>query len=396
VATSVCWRPGDIPGNITHAPPALACLSRRFDVLTHIMPRWPDLEAYISELEQSTICETLAAKCHSYLGSNTTQPSAAAAAGLLGKGSNFKAQRHTLMLELAAVVDFGERLRDATLLLESDGLVVLDVYDMLLEIELAMLQPSWTNTKAVSQEHHERLNASVPIGSRVSILAGKLKEDLAYAQRVVQPAIDYFTNHFGKIATAAVGDGGATAVGAATIVSTATATPAVRSADDMTHLVAFFKYARIVDPFKTWALLHVDNAWAAASDGAAVGCEKGAPLIRNLAAVFPALGNDAKLIVDLERELPKYLVETQLAQLEAGLTPEQKSSARSQWWAEHAAVLPAWAALARRVFLVVPSSAAVERVFSILRDTFGDDQKGALEDYVETALFLQYNRRPGA
>jgi hypothetical protein len=35
-------------------------------------------------------------------------------------------------------------------------------------------------------------------------------------------------------------------------------------------------------------------------------------------------------------------------------------------------------------------------VFSILRDTFGDDQKGALEDYVETALFLQYNRRPGA
>ena len=134
----------------------------------------------------------------------------------------------------------------------------------------------------------------------------------------------------------------------------------------------------------------------AASDGAALGCKKGAPLIRKLAAVFPALGNDARLIADLERELPKYLVETQLAQLEAGLTPEQKSSARSQWWAEHAAVLPAWAALARRVFLVVPSSAAVERVFSILRDTFGDDQKGALEDYVETALFLQYNRRPGA
>ena len=210
------------------------------------------------------------------------------------------------------------------------------------------------------------------------------------------PAIDYFKNHFGKIATAAVGDGGATAVGAAPIVSTATATPAVRSADDMTHLVAFFKYARIVDPFKTWALLHVDNAWVAASDGAALGCKKGAPLIRKLAAVFPALGNDARLIADLERELPKYLVETQLAQLEAGLAPEQKSSARSQWWAEHAAVLPAWAALAHRVFAVVPSSAAVERVFSILRDTFGDDQKGALQDYVETALFLQYNRRPGA
>ena len=58
----------------------------------------------------------------------------------------------------------------------------------------------------------------------------------------------------------------------------------------------------------------------------------------------------------------------------------------SLWWAEHAVELPAWAQLAARVFMVSPTSAAVERVFSILRDSFHHGQNGALEDYVESSL----------
>ena len=68
----------------------------------------------------------------------------------------------------------------------------------------------------------------------------------------------------------------------------------------------------------------------------------------------------------------------------------------SLWWAEHAVELPAWAQLAARVFLVSPTSAAVERVFSILRGSFHHGQHGALEDYVEYSLMLQYNNRPGS
>jgi hypothetical protein len=64
--------------------------------------------------------------------------------------------------------------------------------------------------------------------------------------------------------------------------------------------------------------------------------------------------------------------------------------------AERAARLPAWSALARQVFLLLPSSAAVERVFSILRHTFGKEQKTAGEDLLETSIFLQYNRRAGS
>ena len=80
----------------------------------------------------------------------------------------------------------------------------------------------------------------------------------------------------------------------------------------------------------------------------------------------------------------------------SGLSAPERSAAVSAWWAAHAADLPAWAELARLVFLASPSSAAVERVFSILRNTFDAGQKLALEDYVETSLMLQYNNRPGS
>ena len=35
----------------------------------------------------------------------------------------------------------------------------------------------------------------------------------------------------------------------------------------------------------------------------------------------------------------------------------------------------------------------MERVFSILNNTFDDDQERALADYIELSLMLQYNKR---
>ena len=55
--------------------------------------------------------------------------------------------------------------------------------------------------------------------------------------------------------------------------------------------------------------------------------------------------------------------------------------------------LPFWAQLLRIVLLLAPSSAAVERVFSIMRRTFGKDQDKALGDMIRTSLMLQYNYR---
>ena len=46
-----------------------------------------------------------------------------------------------------------------------------------------------------------------------------------------------------------------------------------------------------------------------------------------------------------------------------------------------------------RVALIQPSSAAAERVFSILASSFGKQQESSLEDYVQLSVMMQYNYR---
>ena len=45
------------------------------------------------------------------------------------------------------------------------------------------------------------------------------------------------------------------------------------------------------------------------------------------------------------------------------------------------------------VFLVQPSSAAAERVFSLLKKAFGEQQQSSLHDLVAATLMVQYNKR---
>ena len=116
----------------------------------------------------------------------------------------------------------------------------------------------------------------------------------------------------------------------------------------------------------------------------------------DLAKVFPALSADRARVAALKGERPTYLVRAGYARIESGLNAEEKTAALAAWWAAEAAALPAWSALAADVFLLVPSSCAVERVFSVMRDTFDKQQRSAHEDYLETSIMLQYNRRPGS
>ena len=43
--------------------------------------------------------------------------------------------------------------------------------------------------------------------------------------------------------------------------------------------------------------------------------------------------------------------------------------------------------------ITTPSSASVERVFSLLKNSFGPQQNLTLEDYIKTSLMFQYNNR---
>ena len=47
----------------------------------------------------------------------------------------------------------------------------------------------------------------------------------------------------------------------------------------------------------------------------------------------------------------------------------------------------------QKVVLLQPSSAAAERVLSLLVTMFGDQQHDTLEDYIEAALMLRVNDR---
>jgi len=331
------------------------------------MRHWPDVLRHLDGLAENDICAVSVVKCRKAVGVGVD------ASGKPVDGG--PAIMHKVKLELAASIDFGSRIRDVCLQVEADHLIMLDTYDLLLGIEKGMQQISWVNVKALSHEFHAGMlkNSGASDVTFDRLLATKMAEDLKIADGVVKPAVDYFYSHFGPIA------------------SNTTASMQSGTAE-MRHLVSFFKYARIVDPNKARLLLDVE----AADEQAVAAGEVGLSLIGKLATVFPVLRHRDDLSKRLESELPAYLVALQYARQASGLSAPERSAAVSAWWAAHAADLPAWAELARLVFLASPTSAAVERVFSILRKTFDARQKMALEDYVETSLMLQYNNRPGS
>ena len=61
------------------------------------------------------------------------------------------------------------------------------------------------------------------------------------------------------------------------------------------------------------------------------------------------------------------------------------------WWRDQVQ-LPVWQNAARIVITVPPSSAAAERVFSLLEAAKSSQQASTLTDHLEVELMLQYNR----
>lgn len=71
--------------------------------------------------------------------------------------------------------------------------------------------------------------------------------------------------------------------------------------------------------------------------------------------------------------------------------PTAFTAAVLEWWRCHARHIPHWATAARIMFAISPSSAAAERVFSILANSFGSTRDSALEDLVEGTLQVRFN-----
>lgn len=84
--------------------------------------------------------------------------------------------------------------------------------------------------------------------------------------------------------------------------------------------------------------------------------------------MFPFL-NSSSVISSLKGELSKYL-----AAAAADIN-------RVEWWKRHENDLRHWSRAYKLLLLIQPSSAAAERVFSILSNSFNDRQTSSLQDY---------------
>ena len=131
--------------------------------------------------------------------------------------------------------------------------------------------------------------------------------------------------------------------------------------------LAAFKAARLFSPSK----LNELNPSTAAVDSR---------LVDSL-ATFPFL---TLALPALKEEFPHYIAAAE--DIDSSYNP-------LTFWKGHEDDLPNWSKAARQVLLVQPSSASSERVFSLLRNSFGERQHSSLQDYIEASLMLQYNKR---
>ena len=94
-----------------------------------------------------------------------------------------------------------------------------------------------------------------------------------------------------------------------------------------------------------------------------------------------------ELWLRLVAELPKYKSLADAEATKAAL--DQRNDVG--FWAAMEIVLPEWFDASREVGLVCPSSACMERGFSMLTNLFNDQQEAALEDMVCTRVMIRYN-----
>ncbi len=63
------------------------------------------------------------------------------------------------------------------------------------------------------------------------------------------------------------------------------------------------------------------------------------------------------------------------------------------WWKVQERLLPKWSWFVKKMLLIQPSSASVERVFSIVNRIYSKDRYSSLNDMIELSVMLAYNKK---
>ena len=142
------------------------------------------------------------------------------------------------------------------------------------------------------------------------------------------------------------------------------------------HTYEVFRLARIFDPsFVSDNEAAIDNAF-----------------VSNLAAIKPLARDGGDLIRELQRDLHLYIAESRGFVVDHGDVGTFTTSVLA-WWKNHGKSTGAWRRAAEIVFSLTPNSASAERVFSLLKSMFGDNQEHCLADLVQSSIMLRYNKR---
>ena len=99
-------------------------------------------------------------------------------------------------------------------------------------------------------------------------------------------------------------------------------------------------------------------------------------MVRQVAEVTPCISE----------RLPNYLAATQDV-----IMPCEEDKVK--WWRQQSDNLPHWSSAVMKVLVVQRSSAAAERVFSILNSSLNDSQEHALVNYLQACVMLRYSNR---
>lgn len=116
--------------------------------------------------------------------------------------------------------------------------------------------------------------------------------------------------------------------------------------------------------------------------------------VAEMAAIVPLHAHN--LIEPMIKELPTYMRLAQATNVTAfnnRTSVSDYSNEVLKWWRTNKPWIPAWATAARICFAFQPSSAAAERVFSLVEAMFGKDQSTVLADMIQGSTMLRYNKR---
>lgn len=250
----------------------------------------------------------------------------------------FRAQ---LRLELAFVVIVAKPLVQATYLLEGDGPCSLIAYDLLMKckvwFELHYQELTFPNLLS-------EIDVAVEVLSPIMFNNDDVQCRQAMKEHVtgaIRPVYNYFINKiFGELA------------------------------ED----VIVYKILRFTNPFSIKRMNYEINFHEVRND-------------------LLSLGNfNDQEITAILNEFPTYLLLCEeFNDIPYNLDEELKLILR--FWLLHKNQLPGFSIFVRYAYTIAPSSASVERVFSILKASFGSQQNLAIEDYIQASLMYQYNNR---